>query len=98
MTRKIGEVARLIQIQMLEHIIIAAPAPFQSIPESMPVGDKKAQMFCHCPVLNHFGGVVVHESQGLFGRWPFISKFAAFRKRGLHKVMKKIVMNRDEFS
>src|SRR5215469_5368097 len=52
----------------------------QNIPEGMPVGDRKAQMFRHRPVLDHSGGVVLLESQRVFGRWPFVSDSADFRK------------------
>jgi hypothetical protein len=58
----------------------------QSILKGVPVGDGKTQMFCHCPVFDHIGGVIVLERQGIFGRWPFVSDFTDFRKRRLHKI------------
>src|SRR5262249_22032200 len=69
----------------------------QRIPEGMPVGHRKAQMFCHRPVLDHFGGVVVLESEGVFGCRPFVSNFADFRKWGGHRIVQKVALNRDEF-
>jgi hypothetical protein len=46
-------------------------------------------MFCHCPVFDHLVGVVVLESERVFGRWPFVSDFTDFRKRGLHRIVEE---------
>jgi hypothetical protein len=39
--------------------------------------------------LDHFDGVVVLESQGVFGRWPFVGNFVDSRKCGLHRTVQE---------
>jgi hypothetical protein len=57
----------------------------QNVPEAVPVCHRKAQMVGHRSALDDFSSIVVFESQGVFGRWPFVRDFSDFRKRGFHK-------------
>jgi hypothetical protein len=41
-------------------------------------------MVGHRPILDDLGGIIVFESQRIFGGGAFEGDFADFRKRGLH--------------